>query len=354
MSQNTEQRTPSIKQAVLERIERESVEMVPQWRVTLKEKGVWVLWCMSVAAGAVAVVIIAFVEENAGWEFYEATHDNLLTFVVDTLPMAWFLYLAAFLIVSYHMFRFTKHGYRYSLTTMASTSAVVSVALGSILYVGGYADTIESVADAMPFHPSMQLLHVRHWSQAERGLFFGFAEQYDWEMGTLNFITADNRELTFDTSFLRGLSALGDPVMGPARIIATSSSDGSRLFACYVLPVERMQHITLRDLKTRTYDLFAINATRLLAEKRDGGQDSLALAPESTPEAALSTAIAPGTSRAMKSGDAFADTGVTETSVMSMSADSHADALQYEPPVKYYETPEHNPCEMMFPPKDEH
>ena len=176
--------------AVLLRIDREEIVPTPRWHFMLREGVVWSVGVVSVGVGILAVVAIIFEMRNAWWEHYEATHESLLTFAVETLPLIWLLGLVLFSTLLYASVRHMRRGYRYAVHTLVLASIGISGVGGVAVYVlggGQFAD--ESIGRFVPFqHPFIEREHMR-WMDPESGRLTGivrevpFAESVVWLEG---------------------------------------------------------------------------------------------------------------------------------------------------------------------------
>jgi hypothetical protein len=159
---------------VLSRIESEGVQVTPRAHFLLREGVVWAVGVLSVILGALGVAAIIFTARYAEWEYYEATHDTLLTFGVEVMPYTWILALLVFAVLAYESVRHTKRGYRYSVLTLISVSVGTSVLFGGLLYVVGAGPFIDAHLGArIPLHRSLAETQLRMWDKPERGVIAG-------------------------------------------------------------------------------------------------------------------------------------------------------------------------------------
>jgi hypothetical protein len=129
-----------IRESVLERIEREGIKPHSRWYWLTQEYGLWTVWAISVVLGSLALAVVSFSSLYIGYALYEATHDNFLTFLLDTMPYLWFLAFAALMVAAHFNLRRTKKGYRYSpvLVTVGSLGFSVLGALFLHFFGAGY------------------------------------------------------------------------------------------------------------------------------------------------------------------------------------------------------------------------
>ncbi|MCA9360916.1 hypothetical protein H6785_03615 [Candidatus Nomurabacteria bacterium] len=163
-----------LKEALFERIEAEKVCPKPRLLFQSRECLVWFLWILSIIIGALAVAVSLFVIMHHQYDFYEATHENFLTFLVEVLPFAWFFVFGLIAYVSIYNLRHTAHGYRYPVWVIISSSLVLSFAGGSTLQMFGLGFTVDKIlGDNMHMYMSQEKLEQRVWQNPEDGRLLG-------------------------------------------------------------------------------------------------------------------------------------------------------------------------------------
>ncbi|PIR84513.1 hypothetical protein COU16_02970 [Candidatus Kaiserbacteria bacterium CG10_big_fil_rev_8_21_14_0_10_47_16] len=219
------------------RISDDAVSPRARWVFVSRDVTFWTLWGGAVLIGSAALAASAFATEHAGWEFYEATHRNMITFIVTVLPYLWIGILAGTVLFGYFNLRHTKTGYRYSLTIVMIMSIGGSFVGGAILYGIGAGSTIEvMVGERIPFHTSVVRLQEELWDDADEGRLIGSASAPLTEE-TILFTDTNGTKWTLYTAGLspKDLDALAR--FEEVRVIgyqATTSDDV--FYACIILP----------------------------------------------------------------------------------------------------------------------
>lgn len=227
----------SLADKVLERIEEERITPASRSRFVAWNLLFWGLWALSVVIGALAVAASIFVIMNAGWRYYAATHENTLTFFVESIPYLWILALLLFVFVAYKNIRHTKTGYRYSLFIVLVASFFGSLALGAGLYHVGVGEVIDDdFGRRIPGHRPVLVQQERAWSSPERGLLVGEVEEIDTEAGTFELETLDGTYWLVSSEDLlrRDYQALEEEER--IRVVGLPAEEGEVFHACFVLP----------------------------------------------------------------------------------------------------------------------
>jgi len=174
MNKTQKNNIDNLKESILARIDRGKVEQVPRWVFVFKNASFWSLWIMGIVVGAAAVAAIIFSAEHGGWEFYEATHKNIFTFLVEMLPYLWMVILVGTVLLGYYNLRHTKSGYRYSLRTLVFVSVAGSLFFGMVLFISGAGAFIElTIGNHIPFNRSVVMVQRDMWRVPEEGRLVG-------------------------------------------------------------------------------------------------------------------------------------------------------------------------------------
>ena len=236
MNENTTQNnTKTLKENIISRIEREHI--LPTSKVIFNVENIffWTVWTLSVLVGAVVVAILIFTELNVGWEFYELTHTNALTFFIQSLPYIWMVLLVLTVLLGIYNLRKTKKGYRHSITFIVLLSLFGSIVAGLLLHVFGASEYLESeVGGRVPFHTPVSHIREVEWQRPELGMYAGTVEMLDVNTGLMTVLSEDNTHHVFDTRFLPREVLKTVEEHAPVHIIATSSTDFDSLVACHL------------------------------------------------------------------------------------------------------------------------
>lgn len=163
-----------LKDKLFSRIEEEHV--CPHSRLFFKGRELffWSFWLISVVVGALAVAVALFVVLSGQYAFYQATHENFFTFMVEALPYLWIL---TFIVMSYgavYQIRHTKRGYRHSLFVVLVSSMLLSVAGGSALQLFGFGHEIDEVLGRhLSLYTSQKKFVERLWQDPAAGRLVG-------------------------------------------------------------------------------------------------------------------------------------------------------------------------------------
>lgn len=163
-----------IASTVLSRITTEHVVPTPRYHFLLREGVVWTLGVVSVIVGAFGVAAIMFTARHSEWQFYQATHDSLFSFLVDIMPYSWLVTLGLFAALSFAFVRHTKRGYKYQVPVLIIASVGASTVLGGFVFALGAGPFIDQqLGMFIPLHRSLHDTKLGFWNQPDRGLVAG-------------------------------------------------------------------------------------------------------------------------------------------------------------------------------------
>jgi hypothetical protein len=250
---NIPQNADGVAKRVLDRIDREHMRPIARSHFILQNLLLWAFGAVSIVFGAVAAAAALFAIANAGWRYYVATHDNLLTFIVQTAPFVWLITFAIFVLVGYEIFKRTKSGYKYPFFAVALGSIVLSLLLGVGLYAFGLGEVFDDALGAVPFYHPTIATEESLWSHPEKGLLAGRVVSLAPDFSSFTLLSFDGSLWTVDgddlrhfdeTALARGglVRVVGVPFTGTTTTnIATTtatSTDATAFHACFVFPWE--------------------------------------------------------------------------------------------------------------------
>lgn len=226
--------TTDISQRVLAAIEGDKMTPRPRWHFFLQEGGVWVLGAAATLCGAIAVSATLFVLVTAPLRFQAASHESVIQFWADFLPIIWIGMFIAFICATDYVIRRTKRGYRYNIALLTLVSALLSVVLGYVGFLIGIGEVLERrLGPAIPFHTPVHVAMQRAFHQPDKGLLIGTVVQAEQPMLRTNSGQVWNLDLTHipgpQMQFLKEHSIVS--------MIGTTTAD--QLFVvCMIVPLD--------------------------------------------------------------------------------------------------------------------
>jgi hypothetical protein len=169
-----DQNENNLKDALFKRIESEQVCPKSRFFFLCRECSVWLFWVLSVVVGAMAVAVSLFVVMNRQYAFYEATHDNWLTFMVEALPYLWFLVFGLMAYFATFNIRHTVRGYRYPAWLIVGSSVAMSVVVGVLLQTSDLGHVVDNALGThMKMYMSQEKMEQKLWQAPAEGRLLG-------------------------------------------------------------------------------------------------------------------------------------------------------------------------------------
>lgn len=171
---NLQSENKQLKDCIFNRIESERV--CPKSKLYFKGREclIWTLWLLSVVLGAFAVAVTVFVFTYQHYALYEATHDNLFTYLADTLPYLWLIVFGLMGYIAFYNLHQTNRGYRHSLWVLMLSSVFLSLVGGLTLQIFSLGHAIDNMMDRhMPVYQSQNKQEQRVWQSPPEGRLVG-------------------------------------------------------------------------------------------------------------------------------------------------------------------------------------
>ena len=156
--------------SVLDKIKKGEVKATPKWQFLLKEYARWIILGLVLLVSAIAAAVSFFRIETNDWDLHERLEQSQHIFFLRNLPYFWIGLLIVFALIAYIDFRHTKKGYKISLPLAILGTALISIALGFMLFRLGAAERLEHRLHDMPFYHDPR---VDNWDNSEYGLLAG-------------------------------------------------------------------------------------------------------------------------------------------------------------------------------------
>lgn len=151
-----------------------AVKRKPKWQFIIQKTFIWGALIVAVILGAVAVSMIFFQLLTVEWGVLRPRFGvKELGVYFGLIPYFWILVAGILLTFVYFDFRKTKSGYKYSGVLVVVFALIISIILGTILYL---TETSIRVEDFFQNHHFYQRMHDQRqgfWFNPESGLLGG-------------------------------------------------------------------------------------------------------------------------------------------------------------------------------------
>lgn len=247
---NMEEQKPKtiLTDSIMNKIESEQVCPRSKWSFQCVECWVWLMWGLSVLVGSLAFAVSLFVMRYWQYSLYEATHENFLTLVVDSLPFLWLVVFAVMVLVSLHNLRRTNTGYRHGLGKIVFSSVALSITIGGAMQYAGFGYFVDrTLGNNLDMYLSQDEIEREIWQAPEQGRLLGkqIAVEQDW----IIFKDILDHQWSMDTGELHADDMMILVRAENAHIIGVKTADNT-FTACGVLEWKYDSRATMSQLKT--------------------------------------------------------------------------------------------------------
>lgn len=249
----------SIADDVLKQINDQCLKPRSKWYFICKNELFWALGLFSIIIGSVAVAAGLFAVSYVEVDYYTVTHDSLISFLLDTLPLMWLACLLAFILLGYVQIRHTKRGYKYSFVIVVGSTFALSLVGGVVLNNYGFGALLEKAVEGkIPFHNSAFREKEQMWQKAERGVIAGevvFIENdnssfvlKDWS-GRLWLVNSIDL-MEMDISILKENQKI--KVIGLPTDMNPDINRAHSMHACFILPWSPTQEVAINNINSQS------------------------------------------------------------------------------------------------------
>lgn len=155
-------------------IQEREIAPRPRWTFIARNALLGLLLVLSVFFGAMTVATSEFLLIDRDWDLaLELSQRNTIA-TIESLPYLWLAALILLVLLTYQLVTRTKRGYRFAPVTVLGGSVLMSLAIGSALYVAGLGTrTHELVRREIPVYDRFVVSRDRFWSNPAQGLLGG-------------------------------------------------------------------------------------------------------------------------------------------------------------------------------------
>lgn len=159
---------------LLDSIKEENITPKPRWVFLFRNYFLWGVSGAFVLVGGISVSVIIYVSRYSEWGVYRQLTDGWPEFLLLVLPVFWLVLLGLAVALVVYDLKHTKKGYKYSLTTVATTVILASALLGVFFFYTGMGRAIDNVLGSRaPYYSQVINPRVGFWCQPDQGRLAG-------------------------------------------------------------------------------------------------------------------------------------------------------------------------------------
>lgn len=162
------------------KIEENKISPKPRWQFSVKKYSVLTFTVVLLILGSLAFSLVLYLVNNQDWGLQSISRGRWLVLIITTLPYAWLLFFALFIISIFYSLRQLKHGYKYPTKTIVLSSLVTVVFFGSLAAGFGIHRRIHLLlSQQVPYYQTAFDSQARIWARPQMGFLAGKVTEFD-------------------------------------------------------------------------------------------------------------------------------------------------------------------------------
>lgn len=133
----------SISDNVFKTIEEKNIQPTARWKFVIKNTVAWLLGIIAVVIGTIGVSALLHIIRDDDWSVYQYTGKSFFEYVITIFPYFWLIVFFLFVFLAYLIISRTKTGYRYTAVVFFGVTLLISILLGSVLFVFGAGEYVD-------------------------------------------------------------------------------------------------------------------------------------------------------------------------------------------------------------------
>lgn len=159
---------------IINTIEKEHITPKPKWVFQSKNLTFWVLFITALLIGSIAFSIVLFSIQQTDFLLLKHLKHSSIEAILVLLPYFWLIALLAFTFLGFFSFKNFKNAYKYSWFSILGVNILMSVNVGTLLFLSGGAQFLETVfANQVEMYQSVEEQKLKHWMHPEAGYLAG-------------------------------------------------------------------------------------------------------------------------------------------------------------------------------------
>ncbi|MBK9013752.1 MAG: hypothetical protein IPM82_06495 [Saprospiraceae bacterium] len=188
---------------LIEAIKQQDIQPVPKWQFSLKNGLAWAGFLVAVVLGAMAFSVILFAIQQTDFNMVSHLSHSRLEMFLGLLPFIWIVFLIVFLAVAFYSIQYSKKGYKFTAAKLVGFSALLSILLGTLFFIGGGGHQLEhAFAVNVDVYESLQQRKTKLWSMPEDGYLSGQIEEVSAEYFVLKDFNNKAWKIHYESAFI--------------------------------------------------------------------------------------------------------------------------------------------------------
>lgn len=159
---------------IINTIEKENITPKPKWFFLSKNLTFWVIFVVALFIGSIAFSIVLFSIQQTDFLLLKHIQHSSIEAVLALLPYFWLIALFIFTFIGFFSFKKFKKAYKYSWFSILGVNILMSVNIGTLLFLSGGAQFLENTfANQVEIYQSVEEQKLKHWMNPDEGYLAG-------------------------------------------------------------------------------------------------------------------------------------------------------------------------------------
>ncbi len=227
---------------VIDKIKAQKIKPTPRWQFVFKNALIWSFFVFFALFGALAFSVIIYAFRENDFDVFPYFEESGFSLFLKMLPVVWLVFLACFFVFSIVFLKNTKKGYKFSILTVFLVNILLSIVLGSFVYVSGGAERMDRIfAEKVPFYKGLHEQRFERWQKPKEGFLAGEIISKDETILIIEDLRGETWIVYFEKAKIHPkadlfisakIRALGKPL----------DKDTKEFFAIGILPFKELPH----------------------------------------------------------------------------------------------------------------
>ncbi|MCF8247109.1 MAG: hypothetical protein K9J37_19160 [Saprospiraceae bacterium] len=188
---------------LIEIIRQQDIQPAPKWQFSMKNGLAWAGFLAAVVLGAMAFSVILFAIQQTDFNLVSHLSHSRLEMFLGLLPFIWIVFLIAALAIAFYSIQFSKKGYKFTAAKLVGFSALLSILLGTLFFIGGGGHQLEhAFAVNVDLYESIQQKKTKLWSMPKDGYLSGQIEAVNPDFFVLKDFNNKSWKIHYDSAFI--------------------------------------------------------------------------------------------------------------------------------------------------------
>lgn len=183
--------------SIIDKIKEENIKQKPKWHFTMKNMMNWIFYSICILIGAASFSVILFSIQHTEFNLISHMSHSRIELFLGLLPFFWIITLFIFLLAAIFFLGNSKKGYKINLPRLIGYSAIASVLLGTLFFIGGGGLKLEEIfSENVSYYEGVHEKRKKIWMNPKEGFLSGTIHKVNEDL--IQLVDFNNKEWILD------------------------------------------------------------------------------------------------------------------------------------------------------------